>query len=33
MRLALISDIHGNLVVFDAVLADLTARNIEHIRV
>jgi predicted phosphodiesterase len=31
MRLALISDIHGNLVAFDAVLADLTARNIEHI--
>ena len=31
MRLALISDIHGNLVALDAVLADLTARNIEHI--
>jgi predicted phosphodiesterase len=31
MQLALISDIHGNLVALDAVLADLTARNIEHI--
>lgn len=31
MRLALISDIHGNLVALDAVLADLTERNIEHI--
>src|SRR5690349_8585456 len=30
MRLALISDIHGNLVALDAVLADLIARNIEH---
>jgi predicted phosphodiesterase len=31
MRLALISDIHGNLVALDAVLADLAGRNIEHI--
>lgn len=31
MQLALISDIHGNLVALDVVLADLTARNIEHI--
>jgi predicted phosphodiesterase len=31
MQLALISDIHGNLVALDAVLADLAGRNIEHI--
>jgi predicted phosphodiesterase len=31
MQIALISDIHGNLVALDAVLADLTTRNIEHI--
>jgi predicted phosphodiesterase len=31
MQLALISDIHGNLIALDAVLADLAARNIEHV--
>lgn len=31
MHLALISDIHGNLVALDAVLADIAPRGIEHI--
>ena len=30
-RLALISDIHGNGVALDAVLADLTRRHVEQI--
>lgn len=31
MRLALISDIHGNLVALEAILAEITQQNIEHI--
>lgn len=31
MKLALISDIHGNLFAFDAVLEDIRQRKIEHI--
>lgn len=31
MRLAIIADIHGNKVALDAVLADITAQQIEHI--
>jgi predicted phosphodiesterase len=31
MRLAIISDIHGNFVAFEAVLAAIEAQNIEHI--
>ena len=31
MRIALISDIHGNLVALDAVLADIQAQNVERI--
>lgn len=31
MRLALISDIHGNLIALEAVLAEITQQNIDHI--
>ncbi len=31
MRLALISDIHGNLIALKAVLAEITQQNIDHI--
>jgi len=31
MRIALVSDIHGNLVSFEAVLADITRQNVDRI--
>jgi putative phosphoesterase len=31
MRIAVLSDIHGNIVALDAVLADIAARGVDHI--